>query len=165
VPPCTAELASRGQGRAHARPTGLVLDGAGRGASPASLAQTRFHGAFYPCHGASGRRYVLSVFDRSDWTLVSDFDSVAIVGVANDGTSCRPICVLSPRELRALGPTLVEVAGEWHALFGADEAALKDLAGSVMNWGENLKHLGGPATGSTAFLFKSENYTKIQRLR
>jgi len=106
---------------------------AGRGASLASLAQTRFHGAFYSWHGASGRRYVLSVFDGSDWMLVSDFESVAIVGVANDETSCRPICVLSPRELRALGPALVEAASEWHVLFGADEAALKDLAGSLMN--------------------------------
>jgi len=65
--------------------------------------------------------------------LVSDFESVAIVGIANDGTSCRPICVLSPRELRGLGPALVEAASEWHMLFGADDASLKDLAGSLMN--------------------------------
>jgi len=105
----------------------------GRGASLASLAQTKLHGAFYSWHGASGRRYVLSVFDGSDWMLVSDFESVAIVGVANDGATRRPICVLSPRELRALGPALVEAASEWHVLFAADEAAMKDLAGSLMN--------------------------------
>jgi hypothetical protein len=107
--------------------------GAGRGASLASLAQTPLRGAFYSWHGASGRRYVLSVFEGSDWMLVSNFESVAIVGVAGDGTTRRPICVLSPRELRALGPALVEAASEWHVLFGADEAALKDLAGSLMN--------------------------------
>ncbi len=65
--------------------------------------------------------------------LVSNFESVAIVGVAGEGTTRRPICVLSPRELRALGPALVEAASEWHVLFGADEASIKDLAGSLMN--------------------------------
>ena len=106
---------------------------AGRGASLASLAQSRLNGAFYSWHGLSGRRYVLSVFEGSDWALVSEFEGVAIVGVANDGTTRRPICVLSSRELRALGPSLIEAATEWHVLFCADESALKDLAGSLMN--------------------------------
>ncbi len=79
-------------------------DCAGRGASLASLAQSRLNGAFYAWHGLSGRRYVLSVFEGSDWALVSEFEGVAIVGVANDGATRRPICVLSARELRALGP-------------------------------------------------------------
>ncbi|HTO78502.1 MAG TPA: hypothetical protein VMJ31_01865 [Methylocystis sp.] len=106
---------------------------AGRGESLASLAQSRLNGAFYSWHGLSGRRYVLSVFDGGDWALVSEFEGVAIVGVANDETTRRPICVLSSRELRALGPALVEAATEWHVLFCADDAALKDLAGSLMN--------------------------------
>ncbi len=106
---------------------------AGRGASLASLAQSRLNGAFYAWHGLSGRRYVLSVFAGSDWALVSEFEGVAIVGVANDGTNRRPICVLSARELRALGFTLAEAANEWHVLFCADEAAIKDLAGSLMS--------------------------------
>jgi hypothetical protein len=106
---------------------------AGRGASLASLAQSRLNGAFYSWHGLSGRRYVLSVFEGSDWALVAEFEGVAIVGVANDGTTRRPICVLSSRELRALGPSLIEAATEWHVLFCADDSALKDLAGSLMN--------------------------------
>jgi len=106
---------------------------AGRGASLASLAQSRLNGAFYSWRGLSGRRYVLSVFEGSDWALVSEFEGVAIVGVANDGTTRRPICVLSSRELRALGPSLIEAATEWHVLFCADDSALKDLAGSLMN--------------------------------
>ena len=106
---------------------------AGRGASLASLAQSRLNGAFYSWRGLSGRRYVLSVFEGSDWALVSEFEGVAIVGVANDGTTRRPICVLSSRELRALGPSLIEAATEWHVLFCADDVALKDLAGSLMS--------------------------------
>ena len=106
---------------------------AGRGASLASLAQSRLNGAFYSWHGLSGRRYVLSVFEGSDWALVAEFGGVAIVGVANDETTRRPICVLSSRELRALGPALIEAATEWHVLFCADDSAIKDLAGSLMN--------------------------------
>ena len=106
---------------------------AGRGQSLASLAQSRLSGAFYAWQGLSGRRYVLSVFDGSEWALVSEFEAVAIVGVASDGTTRRPVCVLSSRELRALGPALIEAATEWHVLFCADDAALKDLAGSLMN--------------------------------
>ena len=126
-----SQSAKRGE---HQKFKGFDGGGAARlGASLASLAQTPLRGAFYSWHGASGSRYVLSVFDGSDWMLVSEFESVAIVGVANDGTTRRPICVLSPRELRALGPALVEAASEWHVLFGADEAAIRDLAGSLMN--------------------------------
>jgi hypothetical protein len=106
---------------------------AGRGESLASLAQSRLNGAFYSWHGLSGRRYVLSVFEGSDWALVSEFEGVAIVGVANDETTRRPVCVLSSRELRALGPALIEAATEWHVLFCADDSALKDLAGSLMS--------------------------------
>ena len=106
---------------------------AGRGESLASLAQSRLNGAFYSWHGLSGRRYVLSVFDGSDWALVAEFGGVAIVGVANDETTRRPICVLSSRDLRALGPALIEAATEWHVLFCADDSAIKDLAGSLMN--------------------------------
>ncbi len=106
---------------------------AGRGESLASLAQSRLNGAFYSWHGLSGRRYVLSVFDGGDWALVAEFEGVAIVGVANDETTRRPICVLSSRELRALGPALIEAATEWHVLFCADDSAIKDLAGSLMN--------------------------------
>jgi hypothetical protein len=106
---------------------------AGRGQSLASLAQSRLSGAFYAWHGLSGRRYVLSVFDGCDWALVSEFEGVAIVGIASDGTTRRPVCVLSSRELRALGPALSRAATEWHVLFCADDAALKDLAGSLMS--------------------------------
>ncbi|ARN83417.1 hypothetical protein B1812_05575 [Methylocystis bryophila] len=107
--------------------------GAGRGCSLASLAHSRLNGAFYAWHGLSGRRYVLSVFAGSDWALVSEFEGVAIVGVAGEETARRPICVLSARQLRALGPSLSRAANEWHVLFCADESALKDLAGSLMN--------------------------------
>lgn len=105
----------------------------GRGASLASLAQSRLKDAFYAWRGLSGRRYVLSVFAGSDWALVSEFEGVAIVGVAREETARRPICVLSSRQLRALGPSLSRAANEWHVLFCADEAALMDLAGSLMN--------------------------------
>jgi hypothetical protein len=107
--------------------------GAGRGESLASLAQSGLRGAFYSWHGLSGRRYVLSVFDGSQWPMLSEFESVAIVGVASDGATRRPVCVLSSRELRALGPALSTAATEWHVLFSADDAAIKDLAGSLMN--------------------------------
>jgi len=106
---------------------------AGCGESLASLAQSQLRGAFYSWRGFSGRRYVLSVFNGTQWPLVSEFEGVAIVGVADDGATRRPVCVLSSRELRALGPALSRAATEWHVLFCADDAALKDLAGSLMN--------------------------------
>jgi len=107
--------------------------GAGRGENLASLNQSDLRGAFYSWRGVSGQRYVLSVFSGADAGLVSEFEGVAIVGVEADGAGRRPVCVLSSREFRALGPARGEAASEWHVLFRADEAAIKDLAGSLTN--------------------------------
>ncbi|HEY8162545.1 MAG: hypothetical protein ACR650_05875 [Methylocystis sp.] len=91
---------------------------------------------FYSWRGATGRRYVCSVFQRGEEGFVSDVESGAIIGVAREGGALRPVCVLAAGEragyaLRDLARELGVV--EWHVHFCAEIEAVRDLAGSLLN--------------------------------
>jgi hypothetical protein len=108
-----------------------------RGQTLASLLSSELGDRFYCWRGASGARYVCSVFQSGEEAIVADFSQGLIIGVARDGAARRPICVLSSgdfesargRELRAAARA--HGVSEWHIHFGADDAKLNDLAASL----------------------------------
>ncbi|WP_457795644.1 hypothetical protein [Methylocystis sp. S23] len=94
-------------------------------------------GRFFSWRGVTGRRYVCSVFQRGEEGFVSDVENGAIIGVARDGAALRPVCLFSAGEGRR-APALRELAqelgvAEWHVHFCPDAAAIRDLAGSLLN--------------------------------
>ncbi|QGM96400.1 hypothetical protein [Methylocystis parvus] len=93
-------------------------------------------GRFFSWRGATGRRYVCSVFQRGEEGFVSDVESGVVIGVARDGASLRPVCLFSAGERRAAA--LRELAqelgvAEWHVHFCPDTEPARDLAGSLLN--------------------------------
>ena len=111
-----------------------------RGQALGSLRSLDLRDHFYSWRGASGDRYVCSVFRVAEEAIVADFSQATIIGVVGKKTSVRrPICILSSRdfetvegravreEVRALGVT------EWHVHFGSGDAGLRDLAASLLN--------------------------------
>lgn len=125
------------------RPVARIL-AAPRGQALVSLlASDDLRSRFYSWRGASGRRYVCSVFQRGEEGFVADVDNGLIIGVAADGSALRPLCVLSARDMIAdIGAgrrrSLREMAHEmgvaqWHVHFCADGEALRDLAASLLN--------------------------------
>lgn len=119
--------------------SGACAPGAPRGQSLASLPASDLGERFYAWRGASGARFVCSVFQGGEEAVVAGFSNALIVGVAREGAARRPVCVLSSREFegvagrapweasRALG------VNEWHVHFGWDEGKLRDLAASLLN--------------------------------
>lgn len=102
-----------------------------RGRSLDSLSSTGLGDAFYSWRGASGRRYVFSVFGAQESELVAGFSAAAILGVVREGAARRAVCVLASRDF----PSIVQACKiarpeiqEWHVLFGADDASISDLA-------------------------------------
>jgi hypothetical protein len=110
-----------------------------RGQSLASLPASDLGERFYAWRGASGARFVCSVFQAGETGIVADFSSALIVGVAREGALRRPVCVLSSREFEGVAgraPWEAERAlgvAEWHVHFCADEDKLCDLAASLLN--------------------------------
>ena len=119
---------------------GASVSAAPRGQELRSLlASGELRNRFYSWRGASGRRYVCSVFQSGEESFLSDVSEGLIVGVALDGALRRPICVLSADEFKARGRlSLRETAypggvSEWHVHFCEDSDALRDLAASLLN--------------------------------
>lgn len=115
-----------------------VADLSPRGQELDALAEANvLRGRFFSWRGASGRRYVCSVFQRGEEAFVSDVESGVIVGVARDGAATRPVCVFGAGQngarpsLRELGREL-HVA-EWHVHFCEGSEAARDLAASLLN--------------------------------
>jgi hypothetical protein len=109
-----------------------------RGQELGSLAQSEaLRGRFFSWRGASGRRYVCSVFHAGEEGFVADVTNGVVIGVAREGGAARPVCVLSARaggEKRPLRRMAQELGvAEWHVHFGAGEETLRDLSGSVLN--------------------------------
>lgn len=99
------------------------------------LAADGLRDRFFAWRGASGRRYVCSVFQSGETGFVADVTDGLIIGVARDGAMARPLCLLRARidaaalhrQARELGVT------EWHVLFGESDAPAGDLAGALLN--------------------------------
>lgn len=117
---------------------GTKTNGAGCGSSQgeaapgerlAALCGSSLRDEFFSWRGASGRRYVCSVFPRRDFAIVEQFKGVTLVGVAGRGAERRALCVLSSRELRSRGHEGVE---EWHVHFGDDERKRRDLSVALL---------------------------------
>lgn len=109
-----------------------------RGQELDSLADSEaLRGRFFSWRGASGRRFVCSVFQRGEEGFVSDVERGAIIGVASEGGVLRPVCVFAAADrrsrdaLRKVGRELAIV--EWHVHFCPDIEAVRDLAGSLLN--------------------------------
>lgn len=109
-----------------------------RGQELDSLAGSEaLRGRFFSWRGATGRRYVCSVFQRGEEGFVSDIESGALIGVTRDGGVLRPVCVLAAGERRsrdALGRLARELGvAEWHVHFCPEIEPVRDLAGSLLN--------------------------------
>lgn len=110
-----------------------------RGQSLASLSASKLRERFYSWRGASGRRYVCSVFPSIEETIVADFSQGVIIGVVGEGASRRPICVLSADDFDSERGLLVRQEArargvdEWHIHFGVGDAGLRDLADLLLN--------------------------------
>ena len=115
-----------------------VTAAAARGQELGSLAQSAgLRGRFFSWRGASGRRYVCSVFQAGEEAFVADVTNGVVIGVARDGVAARPACLLLAREGGERRP-LRELARElriteWHVHFCAGEETLRDLCGSLLN--------------------------------
>lgn len=100
-----------------------------QGQGLAALCGSSLRDDFFSWRGASGRRYVCSVFPREEFAIVEQFEGVTLIGVAGRGAHRRALCVLSSRELRVRGHAGVD---EWHVHFGDDERKRRDLAASLL---------------------------------
>jgi hypothetical protein len=103
---------------------------AAKGEQLAALCGSSLRDEFFSWRGASGRRYVCSVFPRKDFEIVEQFKGVTLVGVAGRGAQRRAVCVLSSNELLSRGHADVD---EWHVHFGDDERKRRDLAASLLH--------------------------------
>lgn len=94
-----------------------------RGRELASLRASALGERFYSWRASCGRLYVCSIFLAEEADLLAGFRQAAVIGVARDGASRRPVVVLAAedfatvqgRRLRADAHALgVE---EWHVRF------------------------------------------------
>ncbi|CCJ08456.1 hypothetical protein [Methylocystis sp. SC2] len=115
-------------------------DPAPRGQALQSLAETdSLRGRFFSWRGASGRRYVCSVFQAGEDSFVADVTNGVVIGVAREGAATRPVCVFLAQERvagdrQALRRMARELGvAEWHVHFCADAASLRDLSASLLN--------------------------------
>ena len=114
-------------------------DSAPRGQALQSLAETdSLRSRFFSWRGASGRRYVCSVFQSGEDSFVADVTNGVVIGVAREGATTRPVCVFLAQERARDRRGLREIArelgvAEWHVHFCADAASLRDLSASLLN--------------------------------
>lgn len=109
-----------------------------RGQELDSLSQSDLlRSRFFAWRGASGQRYVCSVFQASEDAFVADVTNGVVIGVARDGAAARPVClflVSEGGERRSLREMARELSvAEWHVHFCANVETLRDLAGSLLN--------------------------------
>lgn len=119
--------------------------GARAGAAPRGQALRSLAGAqglrdhFFSWRGASGRRYVCSVFQAGEDGFVADVTNGVVIGVAREGSATRPVCVFvaeeeGRRDRYALRRMAREFnVSEWHVHFCADAATMRDLSASLLN--------------------------------
>lgn len=90
---------------------------------------------FCSWRGASGRRYVCSVFQTGEAGFLADVTEGLIVGVVREGGAARAVCLFRAGvDVSALRGGAREFGvSEWHVLFGASDEAAQDLAGSLLN--------------------------------
>ncbi len=91
---------------------------------------------FFAWKGASGRRYVCSVFQAGEAAFVADVTEGLIIGVAREGAK-RPVAIIRAGSAGD-GPALWAMARElgvteWHVLFCPDADAMRDLSASLLN--------------------------------
>ncbi len=97
----------------------------------ASLRDSALRDEFFSWRGASGSRYVCSVFSRAQDAVAAGFAGAVVIGVVRRGAKRSAVCLLSSEELSAAaGHANVD---EWHVLFEAGEAELRDLALSLLH--------------------------------
>jgi hypothetical protein len=112
-------------------------DAAPRGQALQSLAETdSLRSRFFSWRGASGRRYVCSVFQSGEDSFIAGVTNGVVIGVAREGATARPVCVFlaQERERRGLREIARELGvAEWHVHFCADAATLRDLSASLLN--------------------------------
>ena len=115
-------------------------DVAPRGQALQSLAETDLlRNRFFSWRGASGRRYVCSVFQSGEDSFIADVTNGVVIGVAREDATNRPVCVFlaqerAPGDRRALRKAAQELGvAEWHVHFCADAATLRDLSASLLN--------------------------------
>ncbi|TLG78032.1 hypothetical protein [Methylocystis sp. B8] len=111
-----------------------------RGEALQSLAATdSLRHRFFAWRGASGRRYVCSVFQSGEDSFIADVTNGVVIGVAREGATSRPVCVFlaqerAPGDRHALRKTAQELGvAEWHVHFCADATTLRDLSASLLN--------------------------------
>ncbi len=109
-----------------------------RGQALGALSSSHLLDRFYAWRGASGERYVCSIFSPEEEGIVADFSQAVVIGVARDVGGRRPICILSSRDFNSADGRSIRVEArtlglvEWHVHFGAGDV-LRDLANSLMN--------------------------------
>lgn len=118
----------------------VIGETAPRGEALQSLAATdSLRSRFFSWRGASGRRYVCSVFQSGEESFIADVTNGVVIGVAREGAASRPVCVFlaqerAPADRRALRKMAQELGvAEWHVHFCADAATLRDLSASLLN--------------------------------
>ncbi len=104
-----------------------------------SLQASDLRDHFYRWRGASNRRYVFSIFPRSEEATVAEFSEAVIIGVVNDASARQPICILSSRDFETEEGRLLRAearslgVNEWHVHFDVDSMCLRDLASVLLN--------------------------------
>jgi hypothetical protein len=94
---------------------------------------------FYSWRGASGNRYVCSIFSLEDEAIIADFVQAVAIGVARDAVGRRPVCILSTNDFDTKNGRAIRLDGcahgvnEWHVHFGSGDAGLSDLANALLN--------------------------------
>jgi hypothetical protein len=110
-----------------------------RGQALGALRASKLLDRFYSWRGASGERYVCSIFSLEEETIVADFSQAIAIGVARDGARRRPVCLLPCRAFETdPGRAIRDAArahgvNEWHVHFGSGDAGSRDLAESLLN--------------------------------
>ncbi len=98
-----------------------------RGAALDSLSESGLFDRFYSWRGNSGARYVCTVFPVGEKAMVADFAEGVVIGVAREGESRRPVCVIASQEFSVFDEKkLRDVVArrgvdEWHVHFTADD--------------------------------------------
>ncbi|MBI1981621.1 MAG: hypothetical protein HYS63_08755 [Methylocystis sp.] len=116
-----------------------IGDAAPRGQALESLSETdSLRSRFFSWRGASGRRYVCSVFQSGEESFIADVTNGVVIGVAREGATNRPVCVFLAQERAVDRHALRRMArelgvAEWHVHFCANAATLRDLSASLLN--------------------------------
>jgi hypothetical protein len=115
-------------------------DNRGCGQALDSLVSSDLGERFYSWRGASGARYICSLFAAGEESVVAGFSQGVVIGVHRDGLSPpTPVCLILAQDFRGAleDGFLVEAreggVTEWHVHFAGGEAELRDLVGSLLD--------------------------------